>query len=74
MLPRIMTVAVPRDQHSPMFGHWALLQTVCRSFLSTISRTALYSGLVGSLARSQSGFRMSILLITVPKNLLKFNC
>ena len=28
MLPRIMTVAVPRDQHSPRFGHCALWQTV----------------------------------------------
>ena len=28
MLPRIMIVAVLRDQHSPRFGHWALSQTV----------------------------------------------
>ena len=29
MLPRIITVAVPRDQHSPRLGHCALWQTVC---------------------------------------------
>ena len=74
MLPRIMTVAVPRDQHSPMFGRCALLQTVCRSFVSTISRTALYSTLVGSFARSHSGLRLFIRGGSVPKNVLKFNC
>ena len=28
--PRIMIVATPRAQHSPMFGHRASSQTVCR--------------------------------------------
>ena len=28
--PRIMNVAVPWFQHSPMFGHWASSQTVWR--------------------------------------------
>ena len=28
--PRIMNVAVPRSQHSPMFGQAASWQTVCR--------------------------------------------
>src|SRR5947209_12804565 len=28
--PRIMNVAVPRVQHSPMFGHAASWHTVCR--------------------------------------------
>jgi hypothetical protein len=40
MLPRIMTVAVPRDQHSPRFGHCALWQTVCSLFSSTSRRVA----------------------------------
>jgi len=31
MSPRIMKVAVPWSQHSPMFGQRALSQTVCRS-------------------------------------------
>jgi hypothetical protein len=39
MLPRIITVAVPRDQHSPRLGHWALWQTVW-SLLSTSRRVA----------------------------------
>ena len=40
MLPRIMTVAVPRDQHSPMFGHCALWQTVWSLLSSTSRRVA----------------------------------
>ena len=32
--PRIMNVAVPRSQHSPMFGHAASWQTVCRPSFS----------------------------------------
>ena len=35
--PRIMKVAVPRCQHSPMFGHAASRQTVCRFSDSIIS-------------------------------------
>jgi hypothetical protein len=35
MFPRIMTVAVPRDQHSPMFGHCALWHTVWSLVSST---------------------------------------
>jgi hypothetical protein len=41
MLPKIITVAVPRDQHSPRLGHWALWQTVWSLWSSTSLRTAL---------------------------------
>jgi hypothetical protein len=58
MLPRIITVAVPRDQHSPRFGHWALWQTVWSLLASTRPRTAAYPGPEGSLALSQEGFRV----------------
>ena len=40
MLPRIITVAVPRDQHSPRFGHCALWHTVWSLCSSTSPRTA----------------------------------
>ena len=36
--PKIMTVAVPADQHSPMFGQFALSQTVWSRFRFTIPR------------------------------------
>src|SRR5262245_27293920 len=35
MSPRIMNVAVPWCQHSPMFGHCASSQTVCRPSCGT---------------------------------------
>lgn len=37
MFPRTITVAVRRDQHSPILGHWALWQTVCSSRLAITS-------------------------------------
>jgi hypothetical protein len=39
MLPRIMKVAVPSPQHSPMFGQLPLWQMVCSLCSPTISRT-----------------------------------
>ncbi len=58
MLPRIITVAVPRDQHSPRFGHCALWQTVWSLFSSTRRRVAAKPGPLGNLARSQEGLRV----------------
>ena len=56
ILPRIIRVAVPRDQHSPILGHWALWQTVCNWLSSTRFLTLAYSGPEGSFARNQFGF------------------
>ena len=56
-LPRIITVALPRDQHSPMLGHCADWQTVCSLCSSTFFLVSRKSGPLGSLARSQSGLR-----------------
>ena len=55
ILPRIIKVAVPRDQHSPILGHWALWQTVWSWLSSTRFLTLPYSGPEGSFARSQLG-------------------
>ena len=38
--PRIMNVAVPRSQHSPMLGHAASWQTVCSPSLSIMPRSS----------------------------------
>jgi hypothetical protein len=38
-LPRIMKVAVPAPQHSPMFGQLPLSQMVCSLLVSTMRRT-----------------------------------
>ena len=56
-LPRIITVALPRDQHSPMLGHCADWQTVWSLCSSTFFLVSRKSGPLGSLARSQSGLR-----------------
>jgi hypothetical protein len=60
--PKIMIVAVPRLQHSPKFGQWALSLTVFKRFSFTRFRTFRYSGPPGIFALSQDGFR------SMPKN------
>ena len=57
IFPRIINVAVPAPQHSPMFGQFPLSQMVCNLCLETISRTCAYSFPVGNLTLSQSGLR-----------------
>lgn len=52
-------VAMPRAQHSPMFGQAASWQTVWRLFSERFLRSVLYASPPGSLARSQAGFRLS---------------
>ncbi len=55
--PRIIRVAVPAAQHSPMLGHLADWQTVCRLWLVDHGLHVLVAGPAGQLARSQSGLR-----------------
>src|SRR5690606_6341374 len=54
-LPRIIKVAVPAPQHSPIFGQLPLSQIVCSLYSSTSFRTLRYSFPTGSLTLSQSG-------------------
>ena len=68
--PRIMNVAVPLFQHSPMFGQLASSQTVFRpaSFIKRFS--SRYRGLPGGRTRSHGGFRVgrdSVLRIGRPR-------
>src|SRR5690606_39263413 len=49
-------VAVPFDQHSPMFGHIDSSQTVARRCFRTVSFTDSYAAPDGSFARSHGGF------------------
>src|SRR5690606_19151605 len=55
--PRIMNVAVPAPQHSPMLGQLPLSQMVCSLCSSTNLRTLAYSGPTGNFTRSQLGLR-----------------
>src|ERR1700758_3683720 len=55
--PRIMNVAVPRVQHSPMFGHAASWQTVWR-FSALIRRfSSRYAGPPGAGTLNHGGLR-----------------
>src|SRR5690554_7007849 len=55
ILPRIMKVAVPSVQHSPMFGQDPEVQMVCKSYLSTKPRNSVYFLPTGSFTRSHFG-------------------
>jgi hypothetical protein len=58
--PKIMKVAVPSPQHSPMFGQLPLSQIVWSLYLSTNSRTCLYSLPMGNFTRNQLGFFLRV--------------
>src|SRR5690554_2369966 len=57
ILPRIIKVAVPAPQHSPILGQFPLSQIVCNLCSSTRLRTCLYSLPTGSFTLNQSGLR-----------------
>ena len=54
--PPIMRVAVPRLQHSPIFGHLPLVQMVCRQCDSTIRFVCVKCSFPRSRIFNQSGF------------------
>src|SRR6266481_3549000 len=55
MSPRIMKVAVPCSQHSPMLGQRALSQTVWRSSVRMMRFRSWYRSPPRNLTRNQSG-------------------
>ena len=55
--PRIMNVAVPRSQQSPMFGQAASLQTVCRPSSAIVFDSSRYFALPGRGTLNQAGLR-----------------
>ena len=55
--PRIMNVAVPRCQHSPMFGQAASWHTVCRFSLSIRLWSSRYRGPPGAGTLNHGGLR-----------------
>ena len=54
--PRIIKVAVPSPQHSPILGQLPEVQMVCKSYLSTKPLNSVYFLPVGNLTRSHFGF------------------
>ena len=55
-LPKIMNVAVPSPQHSPILGQLPEVQMVWRSYLSTNPRNSVYFFPVGSFTLNHLGF------------------
>ena len=56
--PRIMNVAVPRSQQSPMFGQAASWQTVCRPSSAIVRLSSRYFGLPGLGTLNHGGLRV----------------
>ena len=56
ILPKIIKVAVPSPQHSPILGQLPLVQIVFNLYLSTNPLSSVYFFPTGSFTRSQSGF------------------
>src|SRR5699024_11159756 len=65
MFPKIIKVAVPSVQHSPMFGHEPEVQIVCKSYLSTKHRNLVYFLSTVCLTRHQCCFVFVFLLVLV---------
>ncbi len=55
MFPKIMKVAVPSPQHSPMLGQWPLSQMVWSLCSETMFRTSRYASPVGNFTRNHLG-------------------
>ena len=72
-LPRIMNVAVPAPQHSPMLGQLPDWQMVWSLWSSTSLRTLANSGPVGSFTRNQSGLRLGRVEGTVGSSIIAVN-
>src|SRR5690606_25018197 len=64
IFPRIINVAVPSPQHSPIFGQLPLWQIVLSLYLSTKPRNSRCFLPVGNFTRSHSGF------CTLPSSLM----
>ncbi len=60
IFPKIMNVAVPCSQHSPMFGQRALSHTVLRSSVRIKRFKSWYFGPLKNLTRSQSGLGCAV--------------
>ena len=56
IFPRIINVAVPSPQHSPMFGQLPLVQIVFNLYLSTKLLNSVYFLPTGNFTRNHLGF------------------
>lgn len=69
--PKIIKVAVPAPQHSPIFGQFPLSQMVCNWYWSTKPLTLRYSGPVGNLTLNQEGLRgLSVVAMALDESII----
>ena len=68
--PKIMKVAVPSPQHSPIFGQLPDWQIVCNLYSSTKPRTFLKFSPIGNLTLSQSGRRLRCSVLTTGNSII----
>src|SRR6187402_1814525 len=65
IFPKIINVAVPSPQHSPILGQLPEVQIVLRLYLSTKPRSSVYFCPIGSLTFNHLGFGVGIFSMTV---------
>ena len=65
ILPRIIKVAVPSAQHSPMFGQLPEVHIVFNLYFSTRPRNSVYFLPVGNLTRIHSGFFLCLIVFSL---------
>jgi hypothetical protein len=76
IFPKIINVAVPSPQHSPIFGQLPEVQMVCKSYLSTKLLSWVYFWPVGSLTLNHFGFPalgLSLVVVIVSVAIFFFN-
>src|SRR5690625_7127392 len=73
MFPKIIKVAVPSVQHSPMFGHEPEVQIVCKSYLSTKPRNSVYFLATGSLSLNHLGCCRVFFLVLVTSTVVSID-
>src|SRR5690554_3425564 len=64
IFPKIINVAVPSPQHSPIFGQLPDVQIVCSLYLSTKLLKAVYFFPVGNFTRNHFGFAVTGLFVS----------
>ena len=75
IFPKIIKVAVPSPQHSPILGQLPEVQIVCKSYLSTRPLSSVYFLPVGSLTLSHLGFLVIVGVGLISVDIAhSFNC
>src|SRR5690606_12699073 len=72
ILPKIIKVAVPSPQHSPILGQLPDVQIVCNLYLSTNPRNSVYFLPVGNLTLSHFGLPVTGLFVSKTDSIILY--